>query len=288
MSARRVVIVLCVAMMAIPVWGEVSVVGSGANVGIIRMSPTDSSANEVWEQVRVIAPQLALNPDGFVSGDHSPAFGVNPQTGRPEAVWCHWDGVDTEIVWSRFDGQVWTEPELVTTNSVSDEAPSIAFDVDGAVAIAWESHETTTRVEYRERQTSGEWSPVIHVSDGTANASNPVVNRYEGQIRVGYIQPGVGPQRALIVANSETDPSPFPSYFTPEIIAMISFSGDIAPELHSYPNSLFMTWVNSSTEIGFANFNGTSWQAPQIETYSSTEDLPRARIRAKGRALRNP
>jgi hypothetical protein len=69
---------------------------------------------------------------------------------------------------------------------------------------------------------------------------------------------------------------------------MISFSGDIAPELHSYPNQLFTTWVNSSNEIGFARFDGTTWQTPQTETYTSAEDLPKARIRAKSRALQSP
>ena len=112
--------------------------------------------------------------------------------------------------------------------------------------------------------------------------------QYQGRIRVGYIQPSSGGQRPIRVASSSDTPDPWPAYFTPELIAMISFSGDIAPELHSYPNQLFTTWVNSSNEIGFARFDGTTWQTPQTETYTSAEDLPKARIRAKSRALHSP
>jgi hypothetical protein len=271
-----------------PATAEISAVVANPHQALVQIALVEAEPTEIWNQVRAIAPQLVLNAGGALRGDHAPALGVNSNTGFSEVVWSYWDGTDTEIAWSYFNGEVWSPAELVTDNLVDDEAPTISFLDDGATAVAWETRAAITSIAYRERQPSGAWSPVIPVSDNSADSTGATIAQYQGRIRVGYIQPSTGSQRAIKIASDPADPSPWPGYFTPEIIAQISFSGDIAPELHSYPNQLFTTWVNSSNEIGFARFDGTTWQTPQTETYTSAEDLPKARIRAKSRALHSP
>ncbi|MEM9557564.1 MAG: hypothetical protein AAGC60_25115 [Acidobacteriota bacterium] len=57
------------------------------------------------------------------------------------AVWAGFDGVDDEIVWSRFDGAEWSAPAAVSANGVPDVTPTLRAQVEGGALVAWSGYD---------------------------------------------------------------------------------------------------------------------------------------------------
>lgn len=267
---------------------EVRATGPGPATGAAVLCECSPSSPLVWQAVITPTSSHALNLAGLSNGDRAPALGISSGTGAPFAVWPEWDGNDFEIVLSMFDGASWTPRERLTDNSVDDTQPSVASLAGGAVAAVWRSGLPIARIQYRQRESSGAWSPIIDVSDGLQTASNPVAVATGSRIRVAYVEMGNGGSRFVKIASGGIDPEPWPSVFEPEIIAITYWDGELAPGLFAVSNGPISIWTDSSIAIGYSRFNGANWTAPQFEPYAGEADLERARIRAKQRALQEP
>jgi hypothetical protein len=231
---------------------------------------------------------LTLNPGGTPDGDLPPALAIGSGTGMPMAVWAEWDGNDYELAFSWFDGNLWSPPERLTDNSVDDTEPSIASRETGSAAIAWRSDPGVPRIQYRQREVSGAWSPIIDVSSGTQSAAHPVVLSGSDRVRVAFVEDGSKSSKIVKVAGGTEHPDPWPSVFEPEIIAITYWDGDLAPGLFSSASGPVSLWTDSPTVVGYSRFNGANWTPPAFEPYAGAADLEAARIRAKQRALHGP
>lgn len=281
-------VVLCMAVAAgIGLRAEVRATSSGQPVGALILCDCPLSSPVAWQSILPPSSQI-LNPVGASEGDHAPALAIGLGTGLPIAVWAEWDGNDYELVLRRFDGTSWSPTEQITDNSIDDTEPSIASRATGSIAVAWRAAHPVPRVQYRQREATGSWSPIVDVSDGSHEAAHPVVMTGGGQVRVAFVEVGSGGSNVVTVALGGEQETPWPDLFEPEVIAITYWDGELAPGLFFAPNGPISIWTDSPTEIGFSRFNGTNWSAPQFELYSGAADLERARIRAKQRALVGP
>lgn len=267
---------------------EVRATSMGPAAGVAVLCDCPPSSPLAWQPVIPPASSQTLNPSGSVDGDQPPGLAIGSTTGFPIAVWSVWDGTDFEIVLSLFDGDAWSPREQVTNNSVNDTDPSVTSREDGSTAVVWRSDSLIPRIQYREREPTGTWSPIVDVSDGSQSAAHPVLIANGGRVRVAYIEAGGGGTRFVKVAGGGDEAFPWPSVFEPEVIAITYWNGELAPGLFSAPSGAISIWTDSSTAIGFSRYDGINWSLPQFEPYVGPEDLERARIRAKQRALRGP
>jgi hypothetical protein len=103
--------------------------GSASSLGVraARWTGTGFAAAE-WVSPAASGSQLALS--ATVLGDGSWLL-----------VWSAFDGRDDEVLWSRYDGTVWTPPARVhADNAVPDITPVVAATARGAV-VAWSRYE---------------------------------------------------------------------------------------------------------------------------------------------------
>jgi hypothetical protein len=223
--------------------------------------------------------------NGAFNSDHSPAVTRAVGTAQPFVAWCEWDGHDYEVAISSFDGVAWSARELVTDNTVDDLAPSVSARASGAIAVVWTTMQPTSKVLYRQREVSGQWSPVRDVSDGTRSASAPVVLASSARVRVAFVEVGDNDTRIVKVSGGVEQFEPWPALFEGEVIAITMFDGELLPSLYPTPGGATSIWVDSESTIGFSRESGSGWSAPLFEPSFGAGDLERARIRARLRAL---
>lgn len=264
---------------------EVRATKAGSGSGVVFLHPDLISAPTVWVPVLPPPHPLSLNVNGASNQDHSPAVALAVGTARPFVAWCEWDGHDYEIAISNFDGVSWSARELVTDNAVDDLAPSVSARTSGAIAVVWTAMQPTSRVQYRQREASGLWSPVVDVSDGARNASQPVVLAGGPHVRVAFVEIGDDDARRVKVSGGVEQFDPWPALFEGEVIAITMFDGELLPSLDPAPGGATSIWVDSASTIGFSRESGSGWSVPHFEPYAGAEDLARARIRARIRAL---
>lgn len=94
-----------------------------------RLSPWAS----LWTGSEFTAPQpIGSEASGSQTGLTATALG----DGGWLAVWSAFDGTDDEVVASFWNGDAWSAPQALTSNSVPDITPSVVATADGAM-VAW-------------------------------------------------------------------------------------------------------------------------------------------------------
>lgn len=267
---------------------EVRATGAGSRVGALILCDCPQASPFIWQATLSPVSSQTLNPSGAQDGDLPPALAISSERGTPTAVWAEWDGSDFEITLSRFDGGSWSPQERLTDNSLDDTQPTVASREDGSTAVVWRAGLPVPRIQYRQHQTSGVWSPVIDVSDGSQSAMSPAVIATNGRVHVSFVEIGGDGSKIVKVAGGGDEADPWPTLFVTEIIAITDWNGELAPGLFSAPSGPISIWTDSPTSVGFSRFNGVTWTTPQFEPYAGAADLEAARIRAKRRALHGP
>ena len=72
------------------------------------------------------------------------------------ATWAAFDGKDDEIVWSRFDGEAWSEPAPISANEVPDVTPALKAHGDGALVV-WSGYDGNDYRLYSAAFHNGTW-----------------------------------------------------------------------------------------------------------------------------------
>ncbi len=204
---------------------------------------------------------------------------VNPNTGLTERVWQAHDGADYEVYWNvRTNGQ-WGTPVRLSDNTIDDTCPRLAFDSEGT-RVVWKAGESTPTVVHRGRDYTHGWqSSSTTVSSGTRSATVPWVSVHGGETWVAWLE--VDSSGTYIMAGGSNGPEPWPFGFSVYSIGTTSFSGAVSVELHSDAGHMWVVWIDSTTQLGYSEFNGTSWGGVQFETYAGATDLPAARERVR-------
>ncbi len=286
MSARRIAASLAVllALASGTTCAEVAIATKSGGL-LLQGGSNDPGPWPGWAILRITAPiDTFLNYYGDTNGDGAPAFAINPATSQPEVVWSWFDGHDHEIVLSRWDGQQWTVPQILTSADEEDLDPAVSIDESGTRHITWWRQGTPDQVWYM-RVSPGQ-VPLTQetVTQLVETGARPDAAAPGGVARVGYQQPGPSGTR-VIVARRDT------GTWQRTTIAETAYAGPagdgvIDVRVHALAGRMWADWVNGEGTLGYSVYDATSamWGAVQTYAYAwaeqgDTERLARERAR---------
>ncbi len=173
LSSIVILCFLCVGSL----FAEVSVVldGQGRYVKTLTLFKTKHHQTFYWEPIRKGIPDYQmLNITGDLNGDDQPRFAEHPFEKTPWVVWPYFDGVDFEIVYSRWTGSGWSHPLPVwdEENEINDVESSIAFEGSGIPFVTF-TRKTETPQIYVSAFLYGKWLKPVLVSDPSIDSSKP-------------------------------------------------------------------------------------------------------------------
>jgi hypothetical protein len=219
---------------------------------------------------------LALASGAAVAGD-PPDATLNPQSGQIEITGSVTLFGDDEI------RHVVRGPEpavtFLTGNSIDDLSPKIAVAPNGNTFVVWWADETTDEVLLRRFDyTEQSWSSATVLSDSGDGSRNPAIVHDGTDTWVAFehdLAGATGIKLGVIV----DEPEPFGVFAS---IASTVYSGDLDLRVHSESGELWVTWVDSSDEVGWCVYDAGSggWSVADYESYAQ-DDVPTARGRIR-------
>jgi hypothetical protein len=215
------------------------------------------------------------------------AFGVDPPDARInpvasliETVDSAWYGNDYNVRYTAttIDGAE-TISYFLTTNTANDVDPRIAIAPSGDTAVVWWRDLATDAVMYRKHSfTTGLWSAERLAGTALKSNSHPRVAFANGKFWLAF---QIQNTKNRSVAAQVIDDTPEP---IPAIVATTAFPGDLDIRLHVESGHLWLTWIDSSSYVGYSEYLYTSqyWAIPAREPFSAGGVLTAlARIRSR-------
>jgi len=172
------------------------------------------------------------------------------------------------------------EPETTTLVSTSAAAnPRIAIDPDGDSWVVWWQDAATDAVYFSVRDLdTGTWSQEEQVSETGVDSQNPEIV-YDGSAAYVAFEADDAGDTSVVVAIIVDDPEPITVHST---ITTTTYTGDVDVKVHAKSGYIWATWVDSSTEVGWSEYDSQleQWDQPQYESYQySTVSAARDEIR---------
>ena len=204
----------------------------------------------------------------------------NPASGSIESVLSKATGGVTDIRHSVDPGQgAPTVSFALTSNPAPDLAPRIAIEADGRAGVTWWRDGAVDTVHARTRDAATKtWTAETAVSDPTVDARNPEIVSDGTDLWVAFEADAGGGDTAVQVRGIRDDPDPIVM-----IAPYVSFGGDLDTLIHFAEGDLWVTWVDSGSEVGWSTHDAATdtWSVPAYESYAndSIEDA-RARVRS--------
>lgn len=234
---------------------------------------------------RFAAVVLSLAAGLFVClADDPPDSRVNPQSSLIETVDTTLSGEILRVrhtITSSSGGQQIT---LLTNPAVSDRDPHIAIESDGDVWVVWwrESSTTAVRASKRDHSTNT-WSTESLLSLASETSKRPRIAHDGTKAWVSYAVAGQSGQSVAITGGE--DPSSMPAR---TIVATTSNTGDLDLQVRAGSGALWVTWIDSSTNVGWSEYSYQSqtWSAAAYESYAS-DSIGAARSRIEATVLGN-
>lgn len=215
-----------------------------------------------------------------VHASDPPASAVNPVDSEIETVETWWGGTGYDIRHTDPNGGQ-SLITVLSTHADTDRGARILINPAGDTWVAWWRDGATDEVLYRKRASgASSWSleEVVSPSDDDASRPHLVWDGTSAWI-VFVADPGGGADRRIRAATIFEDPVPFG-------VASTSFAGDLDPRIHHDDGHLWVTWVDSSDDLGWSEYDYASrtWGTVGYEGYAqdSVED---ARARVAGAVL---
>ena len=222
---------------------------------------------------------------GSVSANDPPDSDTNPVSGYIETVESvAIDGV-TNIRYSIDPGPgLPTVVVNVTSNSSPDSSPRIAICTDGLSGVAWWRDASVDTVFIRTRDAVTQtWTSETAVSDTSADARNPAIVTDGSDLWVAYEADAGGGDTSIEVRLIQDDPVPIVT-----LAPSVSFGGDIDTLIHFEQGELWVTWVDSSSDVGWSAYDSATdtWSTADYESYSA-DSVADARGRVQTTVLGN-
>jgi len=192
---------------------------------------------------------------------------VNPASGYVETVQAVDDGTDLEIrhVVDLGPGGP-DQVTWLTSDPLPDLGARIEADGSGNVWVAWWRDDSTDEVRARYRdQATGEWSPPYRVAEPGQGARRPYLLGDGTDTWIAYEADDSG-VTAIVVGIIIDEPDPIGVRHE---IGSTSFGGVLDLRLHSLSGHFWATWIDSATEVGWAEWGEATqeWQTPEYESY---------------------
>jgi hypothetical protein len=153
-----------------------------------------AGASNVWTPVGRVGKDATLNPTGADNRDLWPAIAESKgSANRAWAVWSRLDGLDYDLVWSRWTDDGWQRIEWLdegTAGQGDDLDPYITFDINGRTYVAWWRAEGDFGRVYLSMFLVTQWMTAFPVSDFDVDSRYPSVEVLsDGTIFVKYETP---------------------------------------------------------------------------------------------------
>lgn len=215
--------------------------------------------------------------------DDAPDSQDNPVSGVIETADTPWSGTNYDIRHVSAAGG--GHPQVITTlttDSHNDFGARLAISsVNGDSWVAWWRDLTVDQVLVRRRiYATGAWSAERVQSVSGESSRHPSVAFDGSHAWIGYEATGTGGATILKAKAIDDDPAPF---LTATVVATTSYTGATQSHIQSESGHLWLSWVDSETEVGWCRYDaGTAtWSAPAFESYADdTVEDARARIRS--------
>ncbi len=212
-----------------------------------------------------------------------PDVHINVMSDLIETVDATWSGSNYNVRYTQTTSAgEQTASLLLTTNAANDVDPRIASSQNGDAAVVWWRDLSTDALLYRKHSfATGAWSAERAAGGAGQSNSHPRVLYAGDKPWVAYqIQ---NPKNRSVAAQIIDDtPEPITS-----VVATTPYSGDLDIRLHAESGHLWLTWIDSSSYVGYAEYRYDSsyWTLPAREPYSAgavSAALSRIRTRLLG------
>jgi len=170
-------------------------------------------------------------------------------------------------------------PVILTSSTSDDHSPRIAIEAGGDTWVVWWRDGSTDEIRCLKRDYStGTWTSEQVISSSSEDSRDPAIVLDSDSAWVAYeIETSSGTDIG-VVASATDDPWPFPGR---SIVASTAFSGNVDVSIHEDSGSVWVTWVDSSDEVGWREYSyeDEDWLSASYESYAtgSVEDA-RGRI----------
>lgn len=257
---------------------EVSIDQNGRFAGILMINPEDPSPwPEYWSKFRAhVDDQLVLNQDGDERGDGEPDFMISGSTGTAEVVWAIEQNDVYQIAHSRWSGEAWSAPALLTSSTKDNLDPRLSVDEAGRLRVTWWRESS---VYYRERLPDGSFAAELRVSNAGELASHPTIATSPDATFVAYEVESAG-FRSVVVQKDEG------GGFSPAVIAITTRQDCLGVDVREASGIVWVSWIDSDTHLGWSKLSASGWTTPSYEPYADPDDIDRARLAIRGQAIR--
>lgn len=177
--------------------------------------------------------------------------------------------------------------KVLTTDSRDDLGPRLAVNtVNGDSWVAWWRNASIDQVIVRKRiNATGVWTAELVQSDSTVGSRHPSI-AFEGNRGWIAFEVGAPGGETLLEAKViEDEPAPFRPG---TVVATTAYSGTIDAHIHAEYGRLWLSWVDSATEVGWCRYDTatSTWGVPHFESYD-IDSVAEARGRIKSTVLSN-
>ncbi len=221
---------------------------------------------------------------GLARASDPPASLVNPVTGHIEITDTVWSGADNNVrhVVNPGGGQP-LQVTTLTTNAADDLAPHIAASPAGSVWVTWYRTVTPAQIVSRKRSAANNtWAAETLVSDAGEDSRSPSITHDGAAPWWAWVVSANGQAQIAVTGGSDA-PDPLP---TRTIVGTTNFAGTIDPAILYESAHLWITWVDSASNVGWVTYDYTqhAWSGVSRESYANANDsvaAARARIRTQ-------
>jgi hypothetical protein len=212
---------------------------------------------------------------------------VDAQTGAAMTVWPDQPAGSNQVsvFFSALVDNAWTPPEPFSC--VGCDGKSVATALlpgGGGVGAAYRTGDSSGAVRMRTLSSPQEgWSSEITVSGASENAWGPSMAADDRFVHVAY--EAQDPQGEHTIDEGKFDSG---GSVERSVVATTSNPSSAAVQIHTGSGRvphLWLEWVESATSMGYSEYLGGVWSAPQFERIDSADSAAKARQRIRDRIL---
>jgi len=223
---------------------------------------------------------LAAAAAAATMGVDPPDLRVNEISGLIETVDATWSGSNYNVRYTVMNGAgVLSSSIFLSVNAADDLDPRIIINGVGDAYVSWWRDAAKDLVIYRKKTyATGVWAPEHTVGLNTESNARPRVALAFGKAWVVF-QVQNARSRSIAAQVIDDDPEPIRS-----IVATTSYSGDLDVQAHSELNHFWITWIDTSSRVGYSEYSADKrlWGMAGYESFASDSvSAARARIRAR-------